>query len=130
MMSVSVAGIQKNRCRTTVAEPIGENASGTALYRGTRSVCLGRNNSAEGRSAEVVPHLARRLPRGFVARIYVSVALALGRALFCCGEDLRLGARERPIAQGEAAIVRGNPQKPRQAGKPVLRVRRARIGSR
>jgi hypothetical protein len=23
------------------------------------------------------------------------------------------------IAQGEAAIVRGNPQKPRQAGKPV-----------
>jgi hypothetical protein len=24
MMSVSVAGIQKNRCRTTVAEPIGE----------------------------------------------------------------------------------------------------------
>ena len=34
------------------------------------------------------------------------------------------------IAQGEAAIVRGNPQKPRQAGKPVRRVRRARIGGR
>jgi len=25
---------QKNRCGTTVAEPIGGNASGTALYRG------------------------------------------------------------------------------------------------
>ena len=38
-MSVSVAKIPKNRCRTTVAEPIGENASGTALYRGpSRSV--------------------------------------------------------------------------------------------
>ena len=36
MMSVSVAGIPKNRCRTTVAEPIGGNASGTALYRGPR----------------------------------------------------------------------------------------------
>jgi hypothetical protein len=34
------------------------------------------------------------------------------------------------IAQGEAAIVRGNPQKPRQAGKPVRRVRRAKIGGR
>ena len=31
------------------------------------------------------------------------------------------------IAQGEAAIVRGNPQTPRQAGKPV---RRVRIGGR
>ena len=31
MMSVWVAGISKNRCRTTVAEPIGANASGTAL---------------------------------------------------------------------------------------------------
>src|SRR5215469_13338758 len=38
-MSVSVAGIPKNCCRTTVAEPIGGNASGTALYRGpSRSV--------------------------------------------------------------------------------------------
>jgi hypothetical protein len=27
-------GIQKNRCRTTIAEPIGGNASGTAVYRG------------------------------------------------------------------------------------------------
>jgi len=27
--------IPKNRCRTTIAEPIGENASGTALYRGS-----------------------------------------------------------------------------------------------
>src|SRR6516164_1304367 len=35
---------------------------------------------------------------GFVARIYVSVALALGSALFCCREDLRLGARERHAA--------------------------------
>ena len=26
-----VVGIPKNRCRTTVAEPIGANASGTAL---------------------------------------------------------------------------------------------------
>ena len=34
------------------------------------------------------------------------------------------------IAQGEPAIVRGNLQKPRQAGKPVLQVRRARIGGR
>ena len=33
MMSVSVAEIQKDRCRTTVAEPIEGNASGTALYR-------------------------------------------------------------------------------------------------
>ena len=39
MMSVSAAGIPKNRCRTTVAEPIGGNASGAALYRGpSRSV--------------------------------------------------------------------------------------------
>lgn len=30
-MSVWVVGIPKNRCRTTVAEPIGANASGTAL---------------------------------------------------------------------------------------------------
>jgi hypothetical protein len=29
------------------------------------------------------------------------------------------------IVQFEAAIVRGNPQKPRQAGRPVLQVRRA-----
>jgi len=48
--------------------------------------------------AKVVPHLARHLPRGFVARIYVSVALALDSALFCCGEDLPLGARERHAA--------------------------------
>ena len=41
LMSVSVAGIQKNRCRTTVAETIAGNASGT------RSVCLGRNQAAE-----------------------------------------------------------------------------------
>ena len=34
------------------------------------------------------------------------------------------------IAQGEAAIVRGDPQKSRQAGKPVRRVHRARIGGR
>ena len=27
--------IPKNRCRTTIAEPIGENAGGTALYRGS-----------------------------------------------------------------------------------------------
>jgi len=33
MMSVSVAGIQKNRCRTTVAEPMVETLSETALYR-------------------------------------------------------------------------------------------------
>jgi len=33
LMSVSVARIPKNRCRTTAAEPIGGNASGTALYR-------------------------------------------------------------------------------------------------
>jgi len=46
-------------------------------------------------SRKVVPHLAHHLPRGFVARKYVSVAFALGSALFCCGEDLSLGARER-----------------------------------
>src|SRR5215475_15728734 len=34
MMSVSVAGIQKNRCRTTVAEPMGQTGCGTALCRG------------------------------------------------------------------------------------------------
>jgi len=33
MMSVSVAGIQKNRCRTTVAEPMVETLSETTLYR-------------------------------------------------------------------------------------------------
>ena len=33
MMSVSVAGSPKNRCRSTVAERMGGNASGTALYR-------------------------------------------------------------------------------------------------
>jgi hypothetical protein len=33
MMSVSVAGIQKNRCRITVAEPMVETLSETALYR-------------------------------------------------------------------------------------------------
>jgi len=44
--------------------------------------------------AKVVPHLARHLPRGFVARIYVSIVFAPGSALFCCGEDLRLGARD------------------------------------
>ena len=32
---MSVAAIRKNRCRTTVAEPIGGNASGAALYRGS-----------------------------------------------------------------------------------------------
>src|SRR6516225_954640 len=35
MMSVSVAGIQKNRCRTTIAERMVETLSGTALYRGS-----------------------------------------------------------------------------------------------
>ena len=35
MKSVFGAGIPKNRCRTTVAEPIGGNASGTAPYRGS-----------------------------------------------------------------------------------------------
>ena len=34
--------IQKNRCRTTVAEPIWGNASGTAPYR-NQVVCLGRD---------------------------------------------------------------------------------------
>ena len=34
MMPVSVAGIPKNRCRTTIAEADSGNASGTALYRG------------------------------------------------------------------------------------------------
>jgi len=34
------------------------------------------------------------------------------------------------IAQGEADVVRGNPQKPRQAQKPVRRVHRARIAGR
>ena len=33
-MSVSVAGIPKNRCRTTVAEPDWGKDSGSALYRG------------------------------------------------------------------------------------------------
>ena len=33
--------ISKNRCRTIVAEPIGENASGTALYRGSGRLCAG-----------------------------------------------------------------------------------------
>ena len=33
MMSVSVAGIPKNRCRTTAAERIGGNASGTSPAR-------------------------------------------------------------------------------------------------
>jgi hypothetical protein len=46
MMSVSVAGIPKNRCRTTVAERMGGNASGTAPLPGTKSVCLGRNQAA------------------------------------------------------------------------------------
>src|SRR5215813_13070685 len=36
MMSVSVANIPKNRCRTTTAEPIEANACGTALYRESR----------------------------------------------------------------------------------------------
>ena len=45
-MSVSVAGIPKNRCRTTVAERMGENASGTAPLPGTKSVCLGRDQAA------------------------------------------------------------------------------------
>jgi len=44
-MSVSVAGIPKNRCRTTVAEPIGERERNYPLP-GTKSVCLGRNQAA------------------------------------------------------------------------------------
>src|SRR6516165_5893722 len=34
MMAVSVAGIQKNRCRTTVAEPIGETLAELPLIGG------------------------------------------------------------------------------------------------
>jgi len=44
--------ITKNRYRTTVAEPIAGNASGTALYRVTRSVCLRRNQAARSGPAE------------------------------------------------------------------------------
>ena len=36
MMSVSVAEILKNRCRTMVAEPMEANACETALYRRSR----------------------------------------------------------------------------------------------
>jgi adenylate cyclase len=39
MMSVSVAGIPKNRCRTTVAEPIGGRLAELS-FTGARSVCL------------------------------------------------------------------------------------------
>ena len=35
MMSVSVARIRKNRCRTTIAERMVETRAGTALYRGS-----------------------------------------------------------------------------------------------
>jgi hypothetical protein len=55
MMSVSVAGIQKNRCRTTVAEPIGETRAElpftgdkVGLFRAQR------NHSAAGRRSDKI----------------------------------------------------------------------------
>src|ERR1700745_1614170 len=45
MMSVSVAGIQKNRCRTTIPERMVETLAELPLI-GDRSVCLGRNQAA------------------------------------------------------------------------------------
>jgi hypothetical protein len=50
-MSVSVAGIPKNRCLTTVAEPIGGKRERNCPLPGTKSVCLGRNQAARGRPA-------------------------------------------------------------------------------
>src|SRR5262245_62048114 len=52
MMSVSVAEIVKNRCRTMVAEPMEANACGTALYR-DHVVCLSRDQAAQSRPTQV-----------------------------------------------------------------------------
>ena len=51
--------IPKNRCRTTIAEPIGENANGTALYRGSGRLLLSHDQAGgeagrrEPRRAEI-----------------------------------------------------------------------------
>jgi len=64
MMSVSVAGIQKNRCQTTIAEPIGETLA--ELPVPGRSVCLGRDEAAP--EAERF-QLSRELQAGLARRV-------------------------------------------------------------
>src|SRR6516162_2435991 len=63
--------IPKNRCRTTIAEPIGRNASGTAPYRGsgrllkprTRPPAAERHaSSARGRKSLACLALERSKP--------------------------------------------------------------------
>jgi len=50
MMSVSVAGIQKNRCRTTVAERMGETLA-ELPFIGDQVVCLSHDQAARSGSA-------------------------------------------------------------------------------
>ena len=50
MMSVSVAGIEKNRCRTTVAERMGETLA-ELPFIGDQIVCLSHDQAARNGSA-------------------------------------------------------------------------------
>jgi class 3 adenylate cyclase len=54
MMSVSIAGIPKNRCRTTAAERVGETRA-ELPFIGDHVVCLSHDQAAEetGRAAAV-----------------------------------------------------------------------------
>src|SRR5262249_37947304 len=66
MMSVSVAEILKNRCRTMVAEPMEANACETALYRGSRRLFRPRpgrpKRTYNGRMAAVCRLRRKTLP--------------------------------------------------------------------
>src|SRR5215469_18629801 len=82
-VDVSVAGIQKNRCRTTVAEPIAANAGGTALYRGSGRLLKPRPGRPKRTYSPSPRLLMRRFieavpPQGFMQRCFVTATLALG----------------------------------------------------
>ena len=67
-MSVLVAGIPKNRCRTTVAEPMLETLA-ELPFIGDQVVCLSHNQAAQNGSGRELIQVARELaslpdPRG------------------------------------------------------------------
>ena len=67
MMSVSVAGIQKNRCRTTVAERMGETRA-ELPFIGDQVVCLSHDQAARSGSAtEVVKRGSHASSTGLTA---------------------------------------------------------------